>query len=298
MRHGSPRGRIARRSSTIGGAARCGRGGSRSGGNGRGGRRGNAGAGRSADVWRIGEIFIAGLVWPFDPTCRASRDRVHAWGPAGVITKAGAGRSRGPGKHGGRPYESTGAFPAEAQGGRASAVPGRRIGRASGRRANGWTEGRKAGRPAGQRDDGPLDRPRAEGMEAPEGTGGDLRSTGPAAANKSTVPSRRRVPRSLALRPANLVPGTVPRIAPRTGLAVQPAPSGKTKCTTQGRPATRPLSTNIGRDAPDLSPNLPALWTGCGYTHPGGVTWVVGSLDLSLRRTGGRGRSGTSISAG
>ena len=185
--------------------------------------------------------------------------------------------------------------------------PGEGSGGPAGRRASGWTEGRrasgpadgrKAGRPAGQRDDGPLDRPRAEGMEAPEGTGGDLRSTGPAAANKSTVPSRRRVPRSLALRPANLVPGTVPRIAPRTGLAVQPAPSGKTKCTTQGRPATRPLSTNIGRDAPDLSPNLPALWTGCGYTHPGGVTWVVGSLDLSLRRTGGRGRSGTSISTG
>jgi hypothetical protein len=39
------------------------------------------------------------------------------------------------------------------------------------------------------------------------------------ATNKSAVPGRRRVPRSPALRPANLVPGTVPRITPRTGLA-------------------------------------------------------------------------------
>ncbi len=120
---------------------------------------------------------------------------------------------------------------------------------------------------------------RIAGTEAPEGTGGDLRSTGPVAANKSAVPDRRRVPRSPALRPANLVPGTVPRIAPRTGLAVQPAPSGKTKCTTQGRATTRRLSTNVRRDASDLSPNLAPLWTGCGYTHRGGVAWVVGSLD-------------------
>ena len=124
---------------------------------------------------------------------------------------------------------------------------------------------------------GRFDKPRPQpaGTEAPEGTGGDLRSTGPVAANKSTVSGRRRVPRSLALRPANLVPGTVSRIAPRTSLAVQPAPSGKTKCTTQGRATTMRLSTNISRYAPDLSPNLSPMWTGCGYTHGGGVTWVV-----------------------
>src|SRR6478609_4149202 len=51
--------------------------------------------------------------------------------------------------------------------------------------------------------------------KAPEGTDGDLRSAGPEATNKSAVPGRRLVPRSPALRPANLVPGTVPRIAPR-----------------------------------------------------------------------------------
>ena len=75
--------------------------------------------------------------------------------------------------------------------------------------------------------------------KAPEGTGGDLRSTGPEAANKSAVPGHRRVPRSPALRPATLVPGTVPRITPRTGLAVLPAPSGKTKCTTGPWPPQR-----------------------------------------------------------
>src|SRR5258705_11224923 len=87
--------------------------------------------------------------------------------------------------------------------------------------------------------------PRAGRTKAPEGTGGDLRSTDPEAANKSAVPGRRRVPRSPALRPANLVPGTVPRITPRTGLAVQPAPSGKTKCTGRAHGATTRLSTNL-----------------------------------------------------
>ena len=107
-------------------------------------------------------------------------------------------------------------------------------------------------------------RPADEHTKAPEGTGGDLRSTGPEAANKSAVPGRRRVPRSPALRPANLVPGTVPRITPRTGLAVQPAPSGKTKCT-GGTPATTTgLSTNLQRIRPKVIPELVAdvdgLW--------------------------------------
>src|SRR6476469_438418 len=88
--------------------------------------------------------------------------------------------------------------------------------------------------------------------KAPEGTDGDLRSTGPAAANKSAVTGRRRVPRSPALRPANLVPGTVPRITPRTGLAVQSAPSGKTKCTAGTIVATTGLSTNVREPCHDL----------------------------------------------
>ena len=50
---------------------------------------------------------------------------------------------------------------------------------------------------------------------------------GPPTPNKSGVFGRRRVPRSLALRPSNLVPGTVPWIAPRTGLAVLACPFGQ-----------------------------------------------------------------------
>src|SRR4029077_12258757 len=111
---------------------------------------------------------------------------------------------------------------------------------------------------------------RAGHTKAPEGTGGDLRSTGPAAANKSAVTGRRRVPRSPALRPANLVPGTVPRITPPTGLAVQPAPSGKTKCTARGHGATTGLSPNLHDFPRNLSPHLRPMWTVCGYTRPGG----------------------------
>jgi len=114
-----------------------------------------------------------------------------------------------------------------------------------------------------------------EHTKAPEGTDGDLRSAGPEATNKSAVPGRRLVPRSPALRPANLVPGTVPRIAPRTGLAVQSAPSGKTKCTVGALVATTGLSTNLSQRAEKLSPNLTLLWTLCGYTRPGGMKWVV-----------------------
>ena len=54
-----------------------------------------------------------------------------------------------------------------------------------------------------------------------------IRSAGPVATNKSAVPGRRRVPRSLALRPSNPVPGTVPWITPRTGLAVHICPFGQ-----------------------------------------------------------------------
>src|SRR6185312_7807435 len=86
--------------------------------------------------------------------------------------------------------------------------------------------------------------------KAPEGTGGDLRSTGSRATNKSAVPDRRRVPRSPTLRSANLVPGAVPRITPRTGLAVQPAPSGKTKIRVRAIQATTGLSTKLPRNGP------------------------------------------------
>ena len=131
------------------------------------------------------------------------------------------------------------------------------------RRRTGWAGGRAGA-------------PQLPGhTKAPEGTDGDLRSAGPEATNKSAVPGRRLVPRSPALRPANLVPGTVPRIAPRTGLAVQSAPSGKTKCTVGGLVATTGLSTNLSQSAGKLSPNLTPLWTLCGYTRSGGTKWVV-----------------------
>src|SRR4249919_3881597 len=143
-----------------------------------------------------------------------------------------------------------------------------------------------------------LGQARAEHTKAPEGTGGDLRSTGPEAANKSAVPGRRRVPRSPALRPANLVPGTVPRITPRTGLAVQPAPSGKTKCTGGAHCPTTGLSTNLQRDGPKLSPNFHAMWTVCGYTPPGGTALVVCSPASWLPRMAGRSHSVTSTIAG
>jgi hypothetical protein len=107
--------------------------------------------------------------------------------------------------------------------------------------------------------------------KAPEGTGGDLRSTGPAAANKSAVTGRRRVPRSPALRPANLVPGAVRGITPPTGLAVQPAPSGKTKITGAPFAATMGLSTNLSRNRENLSPTSGLMWMVCGYTRGGGT---------------------------
>jgi hypothetical protein len=125
----------------------------------------------------------------------------------------------------------------------------------------------------------PRRRPQLPGhTKAPEGTDGDLRSAGPEATNKSAVPGRRLVPRSPALRPANLVPGTVPRIAPRTGLAVQSAPSGKTKCTVGALVPTTGLSTNLQAIGGKLSPNLAPLWTLCGYTRPGGRPWADSSL--------------------
>ena len=78
-----------------------------------------------------------------------------------------------------------------------------------------WCRSSRSCSPPGSSPGVVLAEPRPAGhTKAPEGTGGDLRSTGPAATNKSAVPSRRRVPRSPALRPANLVPGTVPRITP------------------------------------------------------------------------------------
>lgn len=94
---------------------------------------------------------------------------------------------------------------------------------------------------------------------------------GPVAANKSAVSERRRVPRSPALRPANLVPGAVRGITPPTGLAVQPAPSGKTKITGAPFAATMGLSTNLSRNRENLSPTSGLMWMVCGYTRGGGT---------------------------
>ena len=78
------------------------------------------------------------------------------------------------------------------------------------------------------------------------------------------VPDRRRVPRPPALRPADPVPGTVPRIAPRCGLVVRTAPSGKTKCTSRGAAATTALSTKLLFGGRKLSPRLWQVWMVCG----------------------------------
>ena len=91
------------------------------------------------------------------------------------------------------------------------------------------------------------------------------RSTGPRAPNKSGVPGRRRVPRSPALRPSNLVPGTVPRIAPLTGLAVRTCPFGQDEMYGPGGENHNGLIHELAsRPARMLSPKFAALWTSCG----------------------------------
>ena len=94
------------------------------------------------------------------------------------------------------------------------------------------------------------------------------RSAGPVAPNKSGVSGRRRVPRSLALRPSNPVPGTVPRITPRSGLAVRTCPFGQDEMYPPGPGGHNALSTNFARRGPTLSPSFPPMWTGCGEATP------------------------------
>ena len=151
---------------------------------------------------------------------------------------------------------------------------------------------RKA-RPAAALSFGPAGRgrskPDAGHTKAPEGTDGDLRSTGPEATNKSAVSGRRLVPRSPALRPANLVPGTVPRIAPRTGLAVQSAPSGKTKCTVGAMSPQRACPRTCGQGPK----SYPRTWSQCGRSVDTLVREVShGSSDRPPhRRTGSMGNA-------
>src|SRR5512146_2427835 len=112
---------------------------------------------------------------------------------------------------------------------------------------------------------------RAADTKAPEGTDEAPAVRRVQGLQQAKVPGRRRVPRSGALRPPNLVPGTETRIAPRTGLAVHVCPFGQDEIYGPGRTATRRLSTNFRAIAMKLSPNLPRLWTTCGYTLDGGA---------------------------
>ena len=84
------------------------------------------------------------------------------------------------------------------------------------------------------------------------------------APNKSGVLALAQVPRSLALRPSNPDPGTVPRIAPRCGLAVRTCPFGHDQCSPRRDAATTALSTNFVDITARLSPTFPPLWTACG----------------------------------
>src|SRR6478752_515529 len=82
------------------------------------------------------------------------------------------------------------------------------------------------------------------------------RSTGPVATNKSAVPGRRRVPRSLALRPSNPVPGTVPWITPRTGLAVRICPFGQDEMYGPGHDIHNGLIHELAHRPSDLIPKF------------------------------------------
>src|SRR5512146_620820 len=112
---------------------------------------------------------------------------------------------------------------------------------------------------------------RAADTKAPEGTDEAPAVRRVQGLQQAKVPGRRRVPRSGALRPPNLVPGTETRITPRTGLAVHICPFGQDEIYGPGRTATRRLSTNFAAGRSNLSPNFQGLWMTCGYTHGGGV---------------------------
>lgn len=84
-----------------------------------------------------------------------------------------------------------------------------------------------------------------------------------------------QVPRSPALRPSNPVPGTVPRIAPRCGLAVRTCPFGQDEMYWPGprghNGLIHELRPNRGRLIPELPPDVDDMWMACSATrvqHP------------------------------
>ena len=84
-----------------------------------------------------------------------------------------------------------------------------------------------------------------------------------------------QVPRSPALRPSNPVPGTVPRIAPRCGLAVRTCPFGQDEMYRPGHRAhnglIHELRPNRRRLIPELPPDVDEMWmarTATRVQHP------------------------------
>jgi hypothetical protein len=102
--------------------------------------------------------------------------------------------------------------------------------------------------------------------EAPEGTGGRTGQsvrTGSEQVRSRYAPPRD--PRSVALRPSNPAPGTVPRIAPRCGLAVRTCPFGQDEMY-RPRPSghnrlIHELRGNRSRLIPDFPPDVDGMWT-------------------------------------
>jgi hypothetical protein len=102
--------------------------------------------------------------------------------------------------------------------------------------------------------------------KAPEGTGGRTGQsvrTGSEQVRSRYAPPRD--PRSVTLRPSNPVPGTVPRIAPRCGLAVRTCPFGQHE---MYRPRSsghnrliHELRGNPSRLIPDFPPDVDGMWT-------------------------------------
>jgi hypothetical protein len=102
--------------------------------------------------------------------------------------------------------------------------------------------------------------------EAPEGTGGRTGQsvrTGSEQVRSRYAPPR--APRSVALRPSNPAPGTVPRIAPRCGLAVRTCPFGQDEMYRPRSPGhnrlIHELRGNRSRLIPDFPPDVDGMWT-------------------------------------
>jgi hypothetical protein len=79
-----------------------------------------------------------------------------------------------------------------------------------------------------------------------------------------------RDPRSTALRPSNPAPGTVPRIAPRCGLAVRTCPFGHDEMYPPGPSGHNSLIHELRPNRRWLIPEFPAdvdgMWTATGAT--------------------------------